>query len=342
MPKGNQKWVELLGESDPMLRLKDTVQRVAPTDCTVLITGETGSGKEVVANYIHSLSPRAAKPLVCVNCSALPDTLIESELFGYERGAFTGAMTQQEGMLRQADGSTIFLDEIGDMSLMAQAKVLRAIDAREVQPLGGKKTARIDVRIVAATHRDLRQLVSQGEFREDLFFRLCVVPLHIPPLRERSADIPALIQRFIQDLNVEHRRNIEGVSASGLKFLMAHDWPGNVRQLRNALERAFIICSSNSLCAEDFQFLRFRTESTKSNHLTFMTFRDARTVTTSDEVRSALMATRWNKSKAAQLLKTSRMNLYRQMAKYGIDKQPNTASAAANEGSVEIRQSLTA
>lgn len=333
MPTGSQKWGELLGESGPMLRLKDIVQRVAPTDCTILITGETGSGKEVVANYIHSLSSRATNPLICVNCSALPDTLIESELFGYERGAFTGATTPQEGMLRQADKGTIFLDEIGDMSLMAQAKVLRAIDAREVQPLGGKRTTRIDVRIVAATHRDLRELVSQGDFREDLFFRLCVVPLHIPPLRERSADIPALVQRFIQDLNVEHQRDIEGVSVAGLKFLMSHDWPGNVRQLRNTIERAFITCSSNALCAEDFRFLNFRAGST-SNRFTFMASRDTRT--TSDEVRRALMATHWNKSKAAQLLKTSRMTVYRKMAKYGIDKQPNRTAAAASADSAGL------
>jgi two-component system response regulator HydG/two-component system response regulator AtoC len=319
-PRRCAEWNDLLGESDPIRRVKEVIQRVAPTESTVLITGETGTGKELVAHLIHNLSARAKHPFVCVNCTAIPDTLLESELFGFEKGAFSGAVSRQDGKLKQANSGTVFLDEIGDMSVMAQAKVLRTIESHEIQPLGGASCSQLDIRVLAATHQDLEALAASRHFREDLLFRLSVVPVHLPPLRERRSDIPALVDRFIKELNFRHGRDVEGVSTAGVKFLMAQDWPGNVRQLKNVVEGAYVVCSSRLIDKADLTFLHWgvlhsgrvttKLHSTDVRHST----------ANSDQVLSALQATHWNKSKAAQLLRTSRMTVYRKIAKYGIHK----------------------
>ena len=321
-PRRCAEWEDLLGESDAIQRVRELVHRVAPTDSTVLITGETGTGKELVAQLIHNLSPRAQKPLVCVNCTAIPDTLLESELFGFEKGSFTGAMTRRDGKLKQANTGTVFLDEIGDMSMMAQAKVLRTIETREIQTLGGMQTTQLDIRLLTATHHDLERLASERRFREDLFFRLSVVPVRLPPLRDRLSDIPMLADRFIQELNVRHNRQVEGISSSGLKFLLAQDWPGNVRQLRNVIEGAFIVCTSDWIGKSDLTFLHWSSHHSGRVMTKVDSIATSRAISASDndQVLSALRATHWNKSKAARLLHTSRMTVYRKMAKYSIHR----------------------
>ncbi len=216
------------------------LHKIAPTDSTVLVTGETGTGKELVAELIHCNSPRATQPFVCVNCAALPGNLVESELFGFDRGAFTGAVTDKKGKFELADGGTVLLDEIGDMNLNAQAKILRSIEQKEVYPLGGKKAVPLDVRVIAATHQDLEQLFSAGKFREDLYYRLNVVPIHLPSLRERKEDIPILAAFAINKLNQRYNHNIQGLTDEALANLMRYDWPGNIRELLNLLEATYV------------------------------------------------------------------------------------------------------
>ncbi len=315
---------ELLGESSQMLRVKELIHKVAQSDTTVLITGETGTGKELAARAIHRLSQRSNESMVCVNCTAIPDTLLESELFGFEKGAFTGANSRQEGKLQSAHRGTIFLDEIGDMSAFAQAKVLRALESGEIQTLGGNSSTKVDVRILAATHHDLNDLAAKNQFRHDLLFRLTVLPLHLPALRERTADIPLLVDHFIHDLNTRYRREIKGVTPAGLRLLRSHDWPGNVRQLRNVIEGAFIVCSSDWITTSDLE--RLHCSSTPAPHVTGMTSSAPTPFLPlqpeMDRLRSALQATQWNKSQAAHLLQWSRMTVYRKIAKYRIDQAP--------------------
>jgi transcriptional regulator with PAS, ATPase and Fis domain len=216
--------------------------QVAPSDATVLIHGETGTGKELLARAIHNLSLRKNKPFVPVNCGALPDTLLESELFGYVKGAFTGAGKDKPGRFAMAEGGTVFLDEIGDISPAMQIRLLRVLQERTYEPLGGTQTQRANVRIIAATHRDLLVLIRKGAFREDLFYRLNVVKLDLPPLRKRKEDIPLLVEHFIARFNRRQGKNVTGVAPDVMALLMAHDYPGNVRELENILERAFVLC----------------------------------------------------------------------------------------------------
>lgn len=239
----------LVGSSAPMREVQKAIGRVADSEATVLITGETGTGKEVVARAIHGHGRRARCPFVAVNCAAIPATLLESQLFGHARGAFTGAIAERAGSFREADGGTLFLDEIGDMDLAMQAKLLRVLQDRTVVPVGGKPVA-VDVRILAATHRDLRAMVDQGSFREDLYYRIGVVPLPLPPLRERLSDILPLAEHFLA-LTGSTRR----LSAGAAARLLAHPWPGNVRELRNAIERAAVLAPLPVLSAGDFDFL---------------------------------------------------------------------------------------
>ncbi len=236
------EYANMIGASQPMLQLYEQVGQVARTNATALLLGESGTGKELVAQAIHRNSPRAAMPFVKVNCAALPDTLFESELFGHEKGAFTGALTRRKGRFELAQGGTLFLDEIGELTLQAQAKLLRALQFREFERLGGTETLRTDVRVVAATNLDLEQAVRQGRFREDLFYRINVFTLALPPLRERKADIPALSEYFVARLAAEHSRRISRVSSAALDVLKEHSWPGNVRELENVIERAVVVC----------------------------------------------------------------------------------------------------
>jgi DNA-binding NtrC family response regulator len=300
----------LVGESPPMQRLKAFIGKVAATESNVLITGETGTGKELVAELIQQASSRRAQPFVCINCAAIPDTLLESELFGYERGAFTGATTPSAGKLQLADGGSIFFDEVGDMSPYAQAKILRALESREVHRLGGKRAVPINVRVLAATNHDLEQSVALKQFRKDLYFRLNVARIHLPPLRERKEDILLLSQYYLRILNQRFGRQVEGFSDEAIARLIEHDWPGNVRELKNLLEATFVNGPARRISPADLPE-PLRREGRPADG----TAPDER-----QRLLSALFSTNWNVSKAAQQLHWSRMTLYRKLAKYHIVK----------------------
>lgn len=233
---------EIVGDSDPIRKVKETINRVAATEARVLITGPNGSGKEMVAKQIHEKGSRSAMPLVEVNCAAIPGELIESELFGHEKGAFTGASARRVGKFEQADGGTLFLDEIGDMSLSAQAKVLRALQENKITRVGGDKEIKVNVRVIAATNKDLRTEITTGNFREDLFHRLSVIPIHVPPLAERRSDIPLLTDKFLDDIATEYGSPAKELAPDAMVYLQSLPWTGNVRELRNVVERLVIMC----------------------------------------------------------------------------------------------------
>jgi len=243
--------VEIIGKTPAMLEIYKTIGRVAPTDATVLVQGESGTGKELIAKAVHYHSPRWSGPFVALNCSAIPRDLLESELFGYERGAFTGALEQRPGKFEAADGGTLFLDEVGDMPLELQAKLLRVLQEKELTRVGGREVVKVDCRIIAATNQDLERAIKQGRFREDLYFRLRVVPILVPPLRERREDIPELIAFFIEKVNRELGTSVTGVSGEARNMLMRHNWPGNVRELENTLVRAAVLAPGPTLVPRD-------------------------------------------------------------------------------------------
>jgi len=298
----------MIGESLAMREVKEYLLKVAETDSTVVISGESGTGKELAAELIHRNSPRRSKPLVFVDCAALPSSLLESELFGYERGAFTGAVTSKRGKLELARGGTIMLDEIGDMRLYAQARLLRAIETKEVYRLGGMAGVDLDARFVAATNRDLEQLVDKGKFRGDLFFRLNVARMHLPPLRDRKEDIPLLLQHCIRHLNKQFGRQVEGVTEGTLTLLINYSWPGNVRELKNLLEATFINQPSRKIARKDLP-TSFRRCLEKADTLP---------QSERNQLLCTLSATNWNKTKAAEKLRWSRSTLYRKMTKHRI------------------------
>lgn len=295
----------MVGESPAIREIKSSISKIAATDCNVLVTGETGTGKELVAELIHKNSRRAERPLICLNCAAIPDTLTESELFGYERGAFTGAYAAYEGKLKQADGGTVLLDEIGDMSLSTQAKVLRLLDKKTVQRVGGRRDVTIDLRIIAATNQDLEGLMAAGKFRRDLYYRLNVAHISLPPLRARKEDITLLLRHFIGEINARLTKQVRGISHGLVERLLQYDWPGNIRELRNMAE----VCLMN-LNAGMIDLAQIPKQ-----------YRDKLPGCSTDEkesILSALFSTKWNKSKAAQELHWSRMTLYRKLARYHI------------------------
>jgi transcriptional regulator with PAS, ATPase and Fis domain len=291
-----------------MKNLKAYIARLSTTDTSVLITGETGTGKELVAELIQVNSLRPLRPFIRINCAAIPDSLLESELFGYERGAFTGAQSSHPGKLELADGGTVFFDEIGDMSPYAQAKILRVIESKEVQRLGGRRSIRLDIRIIAATNQDLDLPTTELKFRRDLYFRLNVVRIHLLPLRERIADIPLLLNHYIQDLNRRFGRQVEGFTDHALEILLRHGWPGNIRELRNLLEAVFVNLPPSEVRRIDLpETLRRQ-------------LADVADLPPGEQelLLSALWSTDWNKSKAARKLHWSRMTLYRKMTKYHL------------------------
>lgn len=241
------KGLEILGNTPAVLELRSLISRVAPTNGRVLISGESGTGKELIARSIHRESSRKDKPLVKVNCAAIPHSLVESELFGHEKGAFTGATRSRKGLFEQADGGTLFLDEIGELDLNIQAKLLRVLQSGDISLVGSEKSIKVDVRLIAATHRDLEGMVDNGEFREDLFYRLNVVTIHSPPLRERKEDIPGLVERFLMDSCEEHSVGARILSARAMTQLMAYHWPGNIRELKNVIEREVILSESQEI-----------------------------------------------------------------------------------------------
>jgi DNA-binding NtrC family response regulator len=295
-------------------RVRRYIRKVAAVDCMLLITGETGTGKDLVAQAVHYNSARRLKPFVVLNCAAIPDDLVESELFGFERGAFTGAHAANSGKLTEADGGTVFLDEIGELNAFAQAKLLRVIENKEVQRLGAKQARPLDIRIIAATNQDLKQLAAEKRFRQDLFFRLNVAHCHIPPLRDRREDIPTLVQLFLQELNGRMSRRVQGLSPQVMDVFMRHSWPGNVRELKNLLEGLLVNSSGAWIDQHDLPD-QFHPADSGS---------DERTL-----VLRALQSARWNKSKAAQTLNWSRMTLYRKMTKYEIPLRSRRAHAKA-------------
>ena len=299
----------MIGDSAAMREIKAYLVKIATTDSTVLITGETGTGKELAAELIHRNSPRHQKPFVCINCAALPESLVESEMFGYERGAFTGAVASKRGKFELAEGGTIFLDEIGDMSPYAQMKILRTTEKKEVCRLGGKGAIPINVRVIGATNRDPEQLIEKGIFRKDLYYRLNVARVHLPPLRLRKEDIPSLLKHYIRKFNLRFGREVEGFTDEALEYLFHYDWPGNVRELKNLLEATFINLSSRKIAFVDLP----KTFERRLKETEGLPERER------DRLLSVLFATKWNKSKAAETLHWSRMTLYRKMAKYHIN-----------------------
>jgi DNA-binding NtrC family response regulator len=304
----------MVGESRSIRSILASIAKAASTESTVLITGETGTGKELAAELIHYHSARRAKPLVRINCAAIPDTLLESELFGYERGAFTGAHAAFEGKLQRADGGTVFFDEIGDMTPYAQAKLLRVIETGEADRLGGTRSRRLNIRIVAATNLELEPLLAQNRFRKDLYFRLNVVRIHLPPLRERREDVRPLIEHYLALLNARMETRVSGIAAGALEAALRYDWPGNVRELKNVLEAVMVGHPYGMITPAGLpQYLRASVAMGAPG--------DAGTTVDSterDRVLSALFETNWNKCKAAKQLRWSRMTLYRKMAKYHI------------------------
>ncbi len=319
--RGEDAW-QLVGETPVMKRLRETVEKAAPTPATVLITGESGTGKELVARAIHANSPRHERALVQVNCAAIPDELIESELFGHEKGSFTGAVRRQIGKFVAADGGTIFLDEIGDMSARTQAKVLRVLQDGQVEPVGAQLPTRVDVRVVAATHRDLAQEIEEGRFREDLFYRLNVIPVATPPLRERLEDIPLLVdyfvQRFTRDANYPARRFTRGA----MEHLQQMPWRGNVRELKNLVERLLILAPEETIDRELLLSLANDGSSALPEALLAIpTLKGFRESSERLFLLHKLEQNGWNITQTAQNIETPRSNLYKKLDQYGIERE---------------------
>jgi DNA-binding NtrC family response regulator len=317
--KDKYRFENMIGVSLAIQKVFELIEKVADTNATALITGESGVGKELVARAIHFNSSRRDKPLVVVNCGAIPEALLESELFGYEKGAFTGANTTRLGRFELADGGTIFLDEIGDMSFNLQVKLLRVLQEKAFDRVGGSKTIDIDVRIVAATNRNLEELVKEGKFREDLFYRLNVVPINIPPLRERRQDIPALYSHFLEKSNSVNNASVEGFSEEAMEILMEYDYPGNVRELQNLVERLVVLKKSGMIRIEDLPE-KFYSPG-KKPYEQFDLQRGYDTLVSEFEqalILKALDETKGVKSKAAQILSMNRTTLIEKMKRLGI------------------------
>jgi DNA-binding NtrC family response regulator len=308
-----------LGHSDAMTRVFSLIERVAETDSTVLILGESGTGKELVARTIHFNGPRAEKPLVPVNCGAIPDTLLESELFGHERGAFTGAHATRIGRFELATGGTIFLDEIGDMSQTLQVKLLRVLQERCFERVGGTKTIHVDVRVLAATNRDLEAAVREGRFREDLYYRLNVIPIVVPPLRDRIDDIPLLLDHFLETCNAQKRKAVTGIAPDAMRRLVNYPWPGNVRELENLVERLVILKGQGTITLEDLPDKVVRGDSPMTPVVTFpadgVDLNRLLDAFEEDLIQRALKAAGGVKNRAAQLLRLNRTTLIEKMKK---------------------------
>jgi Nif-specific regulatory protein len=308
----------IIGTSGRMRQVFEMIDRVAKSSATILIRGESGTGKELVASAIHYNSLRANKPFIKVNLAALPETLVESELFGYERGAFTGALQRKQGRFELAQGGTVFLDEIGDLSPSVQLKLLRVIQEREFSRLGGTTTLKADVRLLAATHRDLEQNLAKGTFREDLYYRLNVFPIYLPPLRERMADIPLLAEHFLSKYSGEHQKPVNRLSAPALELLMQYPWPGNVRELENVMERAVLVCDEDTILSVHLPPSLQSQEPGASN-----TSGMASQVEKLERelITEALRQTRGNQSRAAKILDTSLRILGYKIKQYGIESR---------------------
>jgi two-component system, NtrC family, response regulator HydG len=303
---------EIVGQSALMKKVFDSIETVGPTDATVLVTGESGTGKELVARAIHHLSPRRFHPLVVIHCGALTETLLESELFGHEKGAFTGAQYRKKGKFEVAEGGTVFLDEIGDISLKTQTDLLRVLQEREVVRVGGNQPIKVDFRCVAATNKDLDQLIEEGKFRPDLFYRLNVFRIQLPPLRERRDDIPPLVDHFVRKFSQQMNKKITRVAPAAMNLLQQQNWPGNVRELENAVERGMVVAQEPELREQDFAF---KTATVVNG-----------TTRTLEEIEKAhilrvLEQCNWNQTRAAEVLDIDRVTLHHKLKKYGWSRQ---------------------
>jgi two-component system nitrogen regulation response regulator NtrX len=309
-----QSW-EILGENHKIVELKDKISKAAASLGRVIIYGESGSGKELVARALHRASDRKDNSFIEVNCAAIPTELIESELFGHEKGSFTGAFEAKKGKFELANNGTLFLDEIGDMSLPTQAKLLRVIETQEFQRVGGSKKIKVDVRIIAATNKDLLEEIEKGNFREDLYFRLSVIPITVPPLRERKADIPLLVAHFLKSFGQQYGQKPKKISKATLRSLIEYDWPGNVRELKNSIERFVIMNPTDTIDIKES--LSFK--GSKTDYYSYKTLREAREQFEKDFIVKKLEENNWNISKTAEDLEIERSNLHRKIKSLGIE-----------------------
>ena len=303
------KMDEIIGTSPAMRRVLELVDTVAPTDSTVLIRGESGTGKELIARAIHSRSPRRYMPMITVNCAALPETLLESELFGHEKGAFTGAQYRRKGKIELADGGTLFLDEIGDISPKTQVDLLRVLETKQFTRVGGNQVIHSDFRLICATNKDLEKEVEKGNFREDLYYRINVFTIDVPPLRERKEDIPLLVHHFINKYRATIRKNITEIDDAAMSYLRAYHWPGNVRELENAIERAMVVGKPPKIVLEDLPIRCIKEEKPESESLKAVE---------KAHILNVLRRTNWNISRAAQILQIDRVTLYNKIKRYGL------------------------
>jgi two-component system NtrC family response regulator len=303
----------LIAGSPQMLKVCRTVEKVAPTDVTTLLLGESGTGKELIARALHDLSSRAKGPFVAINCAAIPDTLLESELFGYEKGAFTGAAKQTRGKVEYANGGTLFLDEVGDLPMTLQVKLLRFLQERIIERLGGRQEIPVDVRVVCATHQDLSALVKEGRFREDLYYRISEITIRIPPLREREGDALLLARTFLDQYSEEHRRNLRGFTPDAVSAIEAYSWPGNVREMENKVKRAVIMAEGNRITAEELELA-----DPGSGSALQLNLREVREAAERAAVQRAMSLFNGNVSQAAEALGVSRPTFYDLMNKYGL------------------------
>lgn len=316
----------IIGKSPVMQKVFDAIRAAANSRATVLIQGESGTGKEMVAGAIHYNGSDATGPLITVNCSALSETLLESELFGHVKGAFTGAHKDRKGRFEEADGGTIFLDEIGELTPYMQIKLLRVLQEREIERVGDSKKIKIDIRIIAATHQNLYELTRQGKFREDLFYRLKVFPIMIPPLRDRREDIPLLVRHFIKKGNQRDHKSIESIDRQGMERLMEHPWPGNIRELENAVEHAFVLCRSNQITIDDLPLeIREKHSFTKPDHPISNSSFNPEMSQTSPEIKltkeillTLLEESNWNKAEVGRRIQKSRTSVWKYMKKWKI------------------------
>ena len=311
------EFVNIVGNSGPMRRVYEQVHQVVGTTATVMIRGESGTGKELIAHALHHHSPRAGKPFVRVNCAALPETLVEAELFGHERGAFTGAQARRKGKFEQADGGTLFLDEIGELSPSTQAKLLRVLQGREFERLGGNETLRVDVRLITATNKDLERALEEGTFREDLYYRLNVFTIYVPPLRERKSDVLLLADHFVEKYARVHSRTIKRISTPAIDMLMAYHWPGNVRELENTIERAVLVADSDVIHGHHLSPTLQTAEA--SGTVVSQSLAEAVGMFESNLIQDALKSSRGNRAKAARLLNTTERILSYKVRRYGIE-----------------------
>jgi DNA-binding NtrC family response regulator len=303
---------EIVGKGESMQKVYEFIYKAAPTNSTVLITGESGTGKELVAQAIHANSDRAYMPLITVSCGALPETLLESELFGFEKGAFTGANYTKKGRFELANGGTLFLDEIGEISPKTQVDLLRVLQHRELHRIGGKDVIKVDVRIIAATNRDLKKAIAEGRFREDLYYRLNVLNIEVPPLRERKEDIPLLTEHFIRRLAIEMNMERKLVVSAALKQLTEYHWPGNVRELENVIERAMVIGRGSEIRPEDLPFCFPETQPTKLPR----SLKELERI----HITKVLEENDWNITQSAKELEVDRQTLYNKIQKYGLQR----------------------